>query len=352
LRSQTLANAEFILVDDRSDREVWEYLQALPAVDARFVVHRKPESVSRGCQSSRNIGLDAATAECVVFLDSDDLLAPGCLELRHSAMTKDESVDIIVGRQAIMSEDTGLLHWVNVARPYVSDLDRFLHLAGPLDVPWVNGGVSIRRKSLVDKGIRWRPEFHWDDVVFHIECLLAGLQSRWLPPADRPDAFYRHHAGSRYGTVLDTSEGLANSTAMFSWLNHSLDKAGKATAGRSRALAVSFFHACILRTIDSRQFALADKLIGQAVSASVLTTEESARFRRFQTGRKFFSRSARASYYWDRFARRSFLREFFRMDASTYGTCPVPGKTQLELAGAGNRTPYSSGLAPFNSATQ
>ena len=57
LVSQTLMESEFLLVDDNSQPDVWEYLQELPQIDQRFKVLRKPEHIERGCQSSRNLGL-------------------------------------------------------------------------------------------------------------------------------------------------------------------------------------------------------------------------------------------------------------------------------------------------------
>ncbi|MBA2708245.1 MAG: glycosyltransferase family 2 protein [Gemmatimonadaceae bacterium] len=251
LRAQTMNNAEFILVDDRSELHFWRYLESLPGQDRRFRILRKPDHIPRGCQSSRNIGLDACGAKAVMFLDSDDLIGAECLEDRHAMVESNPDADLVVGPQAMFTHPAGPLRWVNVPRPGVSELDRFLDVAGPLDVPWVNGGVVIRMRSLNAAGIRWRPGFHWDDVAFHFECLVAGLRVEWMSFTGPADAYYRMHHGERYGAVLSAPDGVRSATKMFGWMWRTLEDADRGTQRRREALAVSFFHSCVLRSIDA-----------------------------------------------------------------------------------------------------
>lgn len=67
--------AEVILVDDGSTDGSGVICDEL-AADARVkVIHQQ----NRGASAARNAGLHAATAECVAFLDADDVLLPGAL---------------------------------------------------------------------------------------------------------------------------------------------------------------------------------------------------------------------------------------------------------------------------------
>ena len=72
LRSQTMQSAEFLLVDDESESDTFEYLTSLPVADRRFRIIRKPEGVARCGQTSRNWGLQQATARAIMFIYSDE----------------------------------------------------------------------------------------------------------------------------------------------------------------------------------------------------------------------------------------------------------------------------------------
>lgn len=71
LRAQSYFNLEIILVDDGSPDECPALCDALAARDDRIhVIHKKNE----GAALARKAGLDAASGEYVIFLDSDDWL--------------------------------------------------------------------------------------------------------------------------------------------------------------------------------------------------------------------------------------------------------------------------------------
>lgn len=323
LRSQTLADAEFIIVDDRSAEETARYVEGLPSLDSRFRVFRKPEQLERGCQASRNLGFDAASGEMIVFLDSDDLLAANCLEIRLDYLRSNPGADVVVGRQAILSEPGGGVSWVNVERADISDLDRFLLLERPQDVPWVNGGVAFRASSLRNAGVRWRPEFHWDDVAFHFECLARGLTAGWMPRAADPDSYYRRHDGERYGSVLFSAEGIRSTAAMLVWMAQVLRETGVLTEPRRHALVTDFFHACLLRAVDSPHHALAETLLRNAAAAGLLHRREELAFRAYIAGRSAVRRSRRLTYYWNRVSEASLLADHFPERASTFGATPA-----------------------------
>jgi glycosyltransferase involved in cell wall biosynthesis len=327
LRAQTLRDCEFILVDDRSGDETRNFLHSVSSSDSRFRVIEKSSDEARGAQSSRNIGIDAVKAESIVFLDSDDLLASDCLKERHHDMCLYTEADIVVGRQAILDPQTRQSWWVNVPNTTRNELDRFLSFTHPIDVPWVNGGVMIRTESLRRSGVRWRPEFHWDDVVFHMELLVRNLQVHWMAREETPDAYYRMHDDARYGSMLSTDEGLENTAAMIDWMCDVLEDAGKLDDHRSRALAFALFNACVLPAIDRGNGSLATRMLTD--TARALTDRDRAGISAYLAGRTSLRFSRRATYYWNRFAARFFIPSFFSGGSSTYGTVAVPGLAEL-----------------------
>ena len=319
LSAQTLADAEFILIDDRSDEAVQRYLAALSTTDPRFTVIVKPAGQLRGCQNSRNLGLDQCSGEAVVFLDSDDLLSPTCLDRRHAFMSSHPETDIVVGSQAIFTAQDEKMHLVNVPDERASNIDRFLALSHPLDVPWVNGGVAIKISALSGNKIRWRPEFHWDDVAFHFECVAKGMTVRWLPERE-PDSFYRSHSLDRFGEKLFSPDGLLSSARMLAWMRDLLETYDELNEPRRARLVTDFFHACFMRAVDLHLDELAADLVSVALDGKVLTRAESRRMRTYAAGRLSFRSLPRVTYYWNRFSEATILSGYTGQNGGTFGT--------------------------------
>ena len=89
LLCQSLGDIEIICVDDCSTDDSLAMLRDYERRDSRvMVIH---QDVNTGQGHARNNGLQHATGELIAFLDSDDWMAPDCLEL--AAKTLDEHPD-------------------------------------------------------------------------------------------------------------------------------------------------------------------------------------------------------------------------------------------------------------------
>lgn len=78
LNRQSYRNLEIILVNDGATDASGEICEAYAAEDSRFRVLHQQNS---GLSSARNTGLEAATAEFVTFIDSDDYVTEDCIEV-------------------------------------------------------------------------------------------------------------------------------------------------------------------------------------------------------------------------------------------------------------------------------
>lgn len=83
--NQTYTNLEIILVDDGSPDSCPQICDEYAAKDARVRVIHKPNG---GLSDARNTGIDASTGDWLVFVDSDDYIAPDMIASLYDAVIK------------------------------------------------------------------------------------------------------------------------------------------------------------------------------------------------------------------------------------------------------------------------
>lgn len=97
---QTYTNLEIILVDDGSPDKCGEISDEYAEKDSRIkVIHRK----NGGLSAARNSGLDIATGDYVMFVDSDDYIHPRMMECMY-ATACNKKADIVVCDYAKVKE--------------------------------------------------------------------------------------------------------------------------------------------------------------------------------------------------------------------------------------------------------
>lgn len=72
--AQTYQNWECIVVDDGSTDDTDEIMAGYVGNDARFQYYHRPSNQLKGAPVCRNIGLENATGDYIIFFDSDDLM--------------------------------------------------------------------------------------------------------------------------------------------------------------------------------------------------------------------------------------------------------------------------------------
>lgn len=110
VENQTTAHWELLIIDDGSSDGLEDLIT--PELDLhprwRYLKHS-----NRKLAASRNIGIHAALAPLVTFLDADDEYLPAHLELRLGFMQANPGVDLIHGGVVLKGpEET---HWVEDA---------------------------------------------------------------------------------------------------------------------------------------------------------------------------------------------------------------------------------------------
>lgn len=114
--NQSYNDLEIILIDDGSTDESGKMCDKYADIDSRIrVVH----SANGGLSAARNKGLDIATGEWIMFLDSDDVMYPTAVE-DMAATILNTSADMVIGTYHRLSCE-GMLQ--NTVRESEASLD-------------------------------------------------------------------------------------------------------------------------------------------------------------------------------------------------------------------------------------
>ena len=87
---QTYKNFEFIIVDDGSTDESWDYLESLKEKRIKLIQNK----TNLGLAKSLNIALAKSTGDFIARMDADDINLPQRLEEQIKFLTKNPSIDI------------------------------------------------------------------------------------------------------------------------------------------------------------------------------------------------------------------------------------------------------------------
>jgi len=168
--AQTYPHWEWMIVDDGSTDDSWAVLTSIARTDVRIRLLRRDRGPKGAC-TCRNIGVMQSTGSHLLFLDTDDILSPHCLERRVIAATARPECDFVIFPMLMfrMRVDDMNLLW-NVDSD-ADDLERIL--CG--DAICQGTGTLWRKDSFVQVGLWDESLLLWQDVELHIRSLLIGM---------------------------------------------------------------------------------------------------------------------------------------------------------------------------------
>lgn len=100
--NQSLKNIEIIIINDGSTDNSLEIINNFLNIDKRIKLINKN---NMGLSEARNDGIHVARGKYIFFLDSDDYLEEGALELLYKRISKDKSIDLIRGNYKIFYQN-------------------------------------------------------------------------------------------------------------------------------------------------------------------------------------------------------------------------------------------------------
>lgn len=197
LRSQTLGSFEALVIDDATPDDSVAIAKSAAKDDSRFHFLAMPKN--SGLAAVRNQGIDMARGEVVIFLDSDDMLAPEALEHMAQRFREQRLDDLYFNAESFY--ENARAHRILVED--FSHRDSFDEVATGKELFtffenrgqfFIHGALrAIRRDLLQREGIRFPEGVIHEDVLFTFRTLLASQRSSFL---NEPLYKRRIHEGS------------------------------------------------------------------------------------------------------------------------------------------------------------
>jgi glycosyltransferase involved in cell wall biosynthesis len=191
---QTFSDWEVIVVDDGSNDTELAVIRGLANDRTKLLVRNDG---TKGPSRCRNLGAKEAKGTYLVFLDSDDLLAPWCLQSRVNLISKHSVTDAVVLPVAFFTRQPGdqRNYWNDLAGG--DDIERFL-VSDPV---WHTSSPLWKKESFQRIGGFNEKVMYGDDSELHLRSLLQNvLFSKFANEV--PDAFVRRADQERItGTI-------------------------------------------------------------------------------------------------------------------------------------------------------
>ena len=106
VRGQTMTDIEIILVDDGSPDNCPAMCDEYAVKDERIkVIHKE----NGGLSDARNAGIEAATAQYITFVDSDDCVEAELCEVLYGLIVK-ENADVSCGRNYYVYDGCNIIN--------------------------------------------------------------------------------------------------------------------------------------------------------------------------------------------------------------------------------------------------
>lgn len=233
---QTYSHLEIILVDDGSPDDCGRMCDDWARRDGRIkVIHKE----NGGLSDARNAGIDAAKGDYIMFVDSDDYIAPDMVQRLYDALTG-ASADMSLCNLLYVDENGNPLPERNANSPIrdevISGDEALQKLSLPQNHYYVVAWNKLYRRLLF-RGIRFpKGKIHEDEFTAHH---LLGQCTRIACVAE-PCYFYVQRSGSIMQGQFKSGKSLLHKAEAFLDRALYLDARGmRSPAGKAYISAVT-----------------------------------------------------------------------------------------------------------------
>lgn len=269
LIKQTYDNWEAVIVDDGSTDGSIEIVSKISFKDNRVRLLKR-NRLPKGAPTCRNMGVQNARGNFIIFLDSDDLLTPTAIEKRVNICKNYPDLDFVVFQGAffIDSISNGLKRISKFNTTQRSEISFFLNF----DAPWVIFMPIWKRESLIKHQMEWDEQvLIYQDIQFHVEALIKGM--RYILVNQPPDSYWRRHDQGNIGKDVFKPDLFYSQIYLFSKFKQMLTEKGLFGTYERQAVK-RLAKKLLFRYFFKRKFAEAFYILRQFRERDLLTNQQ------------------------------------------------------------------------------
>lgn len=189
LINQTKKELEFILINDGSTDDSEKIIKEYKDERIRYFKNK-----NQGIGKTRNLGIEKATGNYIMFIDSDDYITLDCCQLFYDHAKKTKA-DLIVSDY--YKDKNGIIESIKIASfkdsSLIENKDLILKInPGPCN-------KLFKRDLIINNRIKFNEQYKYEDAPFVMESI---LKSNKISKLNEPLSFYCIHENSET-TVRD-----------------------------------------------------------------------------------------------------------------------------------------------------
>lgn len=179
--NQTYKDLEIICVNDFSMDNSMTIVKNYAKNDKRIKIVNNEKN--RGLGGARNVGLDAATGEYIIFCDTDDKMMPNMAEKLYRCIVESDA-DMAFCDVMLLSSDELLtpykpFHDMTISANRIFYPQKAFYRFCDM---WPSAWNKIYKKSIIDTNrIRCHENILYEDHTFYYEYLLASEKVAYIP---------------------------------------------------------------------------------------------------------------------------------------------------------------------------
>ena len=179
LLNQTFSDFEIIIVDNKSTDNTVKKVKEFMEKDNRISIIELDENLKQGI--ARNIGVEHAKGDYIMFLDGDDKACPDFVQKMYDKITKDNA-DMTICRWAPFDNLTGKINYKHGYANFHRLPEQFRNTSfnwkdikeevySQSNVPW----DKIYKKSfLIEKDVKFPGGMFFEDNVFSFDAIMKA----------------------------------------------------------------------------------------------------------------------------------------------------------------------------------
>ena len=200
---------ECILVDDCSpDKSMAIAKEVIQQYDGHYNLHIRcmRHEVNRGLSSARNTGLEHATGEYILFIDSDDYLLPGSLSVIYQSVNTFPQADMLIPNVFFKTDKRYIHH--HTTPTLIADKAVIVGLILRKNLLAYAWNRIIRRAIITENNVRFPEGIVFEDQIWSYQLSLHLKSVAFLP-----EATYFYNYNPKGITATANSEESAMKTA-------------------------------------------------------------------------------------------------------------------------------------------